>query len=396
MTKFKQAALIVASLLALTACGGDSGEEEQDGPRDITNLDYTVDQVLEDIVKEEGAVDYYATAQMKVNAKLTIKPGVVIAFEEPSGFDVSSGGVLNIEGTSSNRVVFEERSEGKGWLGVLITSDLSQSIANLTMEDAGKSTFTLAEKPAALSFGLDTNPTKGSFNGLNIVDSKGVGLFVGAGAEFSSSQVSVINSAQEPIIVEDYQHLGMLGADTKLEGNAKSYILVNEYEETGEDLEIALAGIPIHLVDDLLVSQDTTMTLKPGVELYFAPQTKLEVVGALKIEGSADKQVKLGAVNNESGGWAGVWIRSAESNSISNAIITQGGGELFDFVETAANIVIGDGVNANGKLSISDSVISASEGFGVHLQLLSSPSDFSATNVTYEGNALGEVNSPAE
>ena len=119
-------------------------------------------------------------------------------------------------------------------------------------------------------------------------------------------------------------------------------------------------------------------------------------MGALKIEGSAQAPVKLGAVNGESGGWAGVWIRSAESNTISNAVITQGGGELFDFVQTAANIVIGDGVNANGKLSISDSVLSDSEGFGVHLELLSSPSDFSATNVTYEGNALGEVNAPTE
>lgn len=395
MIKFKHTALIIASLFTLTACG-DSGEEEQDGPRDITNLDYTVDQVLEDIVKEEGAVDYYATDKMTINAQLTIKPGVVIAFEEPSGFDVSSGGALNVEGTSSNRVVFQERSAGKGWLGVLITSGLSQSIANLTIEDAGNSTFTLSEEPAALGFGLDTNPTKGSLNGLTILASKGVGLFVGGGSEFSSSQLNIKDSAQEHIIVEDYKQLGMLGADTKVEGGDKNHILVTAYRQTGADLEIALTGIPIHLVDDLLVSQDTTMTLKPGVELYFASQTKLEVVGTLKIEGSAQEQVKLGALNNEPGGWDGVWIRSAESNSISNAIITQGGGERFDFVDIAANIVVGDGVLANGKLSISDSVISASEGFGVHLEQLSSPSDFSAMNVTYEGNALGEVNTPTE
>lgn len=394
MIKFKEGALIIASMFAITACGGDSDDDSETGPRDITNLDYTVDQVLEDIVKEEGAVDYYATAEMKVNAKLTIKPGVVIAFEEPSGFKVESG-ELAIEGTASNEVVFKERDDGKGWVGVLITSNLTQSIANLTIEDAGKSMFTGAAKPAALGFGIDSDPTKGSINGLKILDTKGVGLFIGANSELSSSQITITNSAQEPIIVEDYKHLGMLGADTKVEG-ANNYILVTEYEETGEDLNIALAGIPIRLVDDLLVTQDTTMTLKPGVELYFAPQTKLEVVGALKIEGSAQAPVKLGAVNGESGGWAGVWIRSAESNTISNAVITQGGGELFDFVQTAANIVIGDGVNANGKLSISDSVLSDSEGFGVHLELLSSPSDFSATNVTYEGNALGEVNAPTE
>ena len=118
--------LLAAALLPLAACGTTSDGEE--GPVDITDYDYTTEQVLEDIVEEEGAVDYYATAEMAVDANLIIKPGVVIEFEETSGFSIN-GGSLQVEGTSEAGVVFRERTAGKGWLGVSIASPEAQSTA---------------------------------------------------------------------------------------------------------------------------------------------------------------------------------------------------------------------------------------------------------------------------
>ncbi len=396
-TSLKMNGLLISALLALGACGPTDGNNaSEDGPIDITDYDYTSDQVLEDIVEEEGAVDYYATAEMAVDAKLTIKPGVVIEFEEESGFNISNG-TLVVEGTEDAGVIFRERTAGSGWLGVSIVADATQSISNLTIEDAGVDKFLNNVAAAGLSFGRDTNPTRGSITNLTITDSKGVGFFAGGGTTFDASGITVQGSAEHAFELESFAQLGMLAADTTATGNGQDIALVTDINVQDESITIELPEVPAHIESSIVLAEDNTLTINAGSELYFATDEYLGIAGTIVIAGTAEAPVTLGAIDGMSGGWAGLWIYTREDNTISNAVIENGGGATLDFINAPANIVLGDGITQKGKVTISDTTISGSAGWGIYGQTIEADTEVVTENVTYEGNALGDITlEPAE
>lgn len=385
----KMTGLLALAMIALTACGG-GGSAADEGPYDITDYDYTTDQVLEDVFEEEGVVDYYATAEMIVDAKLTIKPGVVIEFEKESGFNINTG-TLVVEGTEDAGVVFREYTAGNGWRGVSISSNTSQSISNLTIEDAGVEAFLNNQTAAALSFGRDTDPTQGTITNLTIVDSKGVGFFAGAGTTFDASGVTVQGSAEHAFELESFYQLGMLAADTTATGNGSDIALVTDYNVQNQSITIELPNVPAHMTDTIVLAGDNTLAINAGSELYFATDTYLSIAGKLAIAGTSEAPVILGAIDGMSGGWAGLWIKSEEDNTITNAVIENGGGIELDFVTAPANIVLGDGITQNGKVTINDTTIRGSAGWGIYLQTIASDDDVVVENATFDGNVLGEL-----
>ena len=78
-------------------------------------------------------------------------------------------------------------------------------------------------------------------------------------------------------------------------------------------------------------------------------------------------------------------------------MIENGGGATLDFINAPANIVLGDGITQKGKVTISDTTISGSAGWGIYGQTIEADTEVVTENVTYEGNALGDITlEPAE
>ena len=381
---------LLTSVLMATACGPADNNTDADGPIDITDYDFTADQVLEDIVEEEGAVDYYATDEMAVDAMLTIKPGVVIEFEAPSGFNISSGRLI-VEGTEDAGVLFRERTAGAGWLGVSIVADAEQSISNLTIEDAGVEEFLNNARAAAMSFGRDTNPTKGTISGLTITDSRGVGFFAGASSTFDASGLTVQGSAEEAFVLQSFDQLGMLGADTTATGNGQDIAFVTDIEVVNSSVTIDLPDLPAHMDNSIILAADNTLTINAGSELYFQEEEYLSIAGSISMAGTAEAPALLGASNGMSGGWAGLWIYTKEANTLTHAVVENGGGATLDFVSEPANIVIGDGITQEGAVTITDSIIRGGAGWGIYAQTFAAEEDIQVENTTYENNTLGDI-----
>jgi hypothetical protein len=94
-----------------------------------------------------------------------------------------------------------------------------------------------------------------------------------------------------------------------------------------------VADKPYHIFDSLVVEQGATLTIDPGVELYFHDASRLVVHGTLRIEGTAEHQVNLtgnrtgyvaASIPYEimSGQWGGIeFTETSTANYISHASI---------------------------------------------------------------------------
>jgi hypothetical protein len=378
----------------LMACGG-AGDDADGVERDLANYDLTVPVTLADLEEDPDVADYYASAEVTADADLTIEAGVVIAFDEGASLRISSG-ALRVRGRDGARVVFREREAGKGWLGVAIYSPESQALSHLTIEDAGNAAFWNNGAAAALTFGLDTNTTSGSLEQLDIVDSKGAGLVAGGTTRMTETAgLTVTGSAGDALVLESFAQMGQLDARVELSGNGLDGARVTDINVLDSSVTVTASGVPFTIENTLSLAEDNTLRLEAGVSLAFATDEYLSAVGLLQIEGTPEAPVTLTAADGAAGGWAGLWIRSAEAHVIRHAVVRKGGGDTFDFVDVPANIVVGDGINARGKLTLEDSTVSDSEGWGVYTQLVDE-GDFVTADVTYSDNALGDVGAPSE
>lgn len=371
----------------------DETTEETSGPLDITEMDFSVDQVLEDRVSEPGAVDYYTTGPLEVDAKLTIKPGVVIEFGQDTHLRVQ-GGTLDAQGAAQAKVTLRP-SSGATWAGLGLISTNPHKLTHTTIQGAGSIALSGAPVKAAFVLGLDTNPAKATLDTVRVEDSAGYGLHIGAGSEFSSQALHIKNSALNAINLEDLPHITMLGDSTTFEGEDGDVIDVTAYIEEDSALSFAVTGLPLRFESGIKLSAEGSLTIKPGVELRFEPQTGLQTAGRLLIQGTAQAPVTLGAANQMNAGWNGVRLMSGDAHSIEHAIITQGGQEAFDFSPERANIVVGTEL-VTSTLTIKNSTISKSGGAGIFLYNLVSAQAFTQEGLTFEDNANGDIVEPAE
>ena len=332
-----------------------------------------------------------ASLDISEGGSLTIDAGVQLGFDEALGLSAASTGKITTNGTADRPVRLYSWTEGKSWTGVYLTGAGQSSFTHTTIERGGGGTYTTQNYAAGLSVGADSNPATGvTMDHVTISSSAAVGLaLAGFGSTFTATAVEIKDAAGEAVRVGDLEQLGTLGAEIKVTGGAKPYIQVDDYTTLSDDLTISTTGAPIHLTDDL--SFESTLTIASGVELRFAEGTGMYVSGTLKIGGTAEKKVVLGAISDTAGGWGGIQIKTNNDNTIAHAEIKQGGGTAFDFIGDKGTIVLGDGLETYGKLTMSDTTISSSAGWGIFLFSILD-ADLTLTNVTYSGNTSGDVN----
>lgn len=91
-----------------TNCSKEDNPEPSVGNHEAITLDchYFLDNpnaILKD--DPEAPVDYIITCEMKVTEKLTINPGVVIAFEQNAGSKFTEAASFKMEGTAAKPIL---------------------------------------------------------------------------------------------------------------------------------------------------------------------------------------------------------------------------------------------------------------------------------------------------
>ena len=234
----------------------------------VINADITADRTLTDL---GAGVDYVIKGTISVtnNAKLTINPGVTVAFDQDASLTIESGSSLAAVGTASNGILFTATSAVNGfWKGLHFESISSSNVMdNCTVEYGGQA----ADSDGAnIVLGDHYNSTKGSLRLTNSVLRKGgrAGVFASSNSTlpvFTNNKINgntgeamivSINSSDAPDPTNDYT------------GNGRNYVLIKGTSSSSDNsmvhnIEWKALNIPYSIQDVVVIQM--TLTVDAGV-----------------------------------------------------------------------------------------------------------------------------------
>lgn len=125
-----------------------------------------------------------------------------------------------------------------------------------------------------------------------------------------------------------------------------------------------LSESPVSITDSLIVEEEVTLTVEPGVVVEFNAETALIIQGALNADGTDTDSIKFtsAAATPEAGDWAGITFENntGVGSSFSYAVVEYGG-----FGSTGSNIYYRTGAYG---VPISQTTIQHSSGNGIDVR----------------------------
>ncbi|PTB93595.1 hypothetical protein C9994_12885 [Marivirga lumbricoides] len=336
----------------------------------VVDEDINSDTVWENIFNDPSRPDYRITADIDINAELTIEPGVLILVEEDLFMTVTSTGVLKAVGTTNENIVFTSANTAGGihWGGLLIESGNIQNELSFTqIAYAGNSNSAFinsAWRDAAIVISVNG---KLKLKNSTISNSKDDGMYVGGVLEQFESNTFEDNERYAMSI--PFNQVGKIDNDTDISNNGGlNYINIYGSTMTDDQTMGALKNNQAYRVTGTIQLQ-SKLDIGSGVSMHFDENVFLRVTGEGNIiaEGTASDKIVMTS-SNISGGlyWGGLDINTGYStNKLEHVEVSYAGSEDMFFDNSAwrrANI----GIQDNGKLTITNSIISNGKSGGVY------------------------------
>lgn len=239
----------------------------------------------------------------------------------------------------------------------------------------------------------ENGPFRLNVNGVPGKEFKGVEL-AGRDSLWVFAAVTIDPTQEDlPFIVSDELQVTMNGKQFSIPFIAfgqNAYYIVDSVLKT----QTWLADKPYVIMQNALVDEGETLTIPAGARIYLHQDSRLFVVGTLKVNGTAtdsvvfqgdrlDPLVWIGAYIDMPGQWGGLYFfKQSYNNEIRYAVFKNGGAAtpspFGEGMVSAATIQVDQDTVRNGtpKLRIENSVIRSSQGNGI----LAYNSSIAATN----------------
>jgi hypothetical protein len=353
-------------------------------------------------IAPEGETDYVISGDINLLAHLTIKEGVIIAFNENSSLRVLKDGILSASGTNENKIVFTGKEEIPGfWKGIFFnnTNSIDNQLDHVIVEYGGGAAFSTRHVPANIAIGgvYSNDNSNVSITNSIIRNSGENGLDILANSiirEFSNNEFS--NNNATPVLL-DADQVGSLDAQSTYSGsNSKDRIEIKggavKNNQTWPQFE---DKTPLFVASTISVEAD--LTISKGTELIFAENQEFRVrggnyKGTLTAEGTEEDKIIFTGLQKTEGFWKGIFFNNSQSfsNKLDYVVVEYGGRSTFANRHKAANLVIG-GLYSNdvSRVSISNSTFSYSAGYGVHMGANASLNAFE--NNTFKNNVAAGI-----
>lgn len=318
--KFKTLLLLLLVGVAFASC---SKEDMPDEPDPQSNLPITLDcgyfmdnpnAVLQD--DPDAAVDYIITCVMKVNEKLTIGPGVVIAFEQNAGMTFTQESSFKMEGTAAKPILLTGTEQTKGfWRGLYTESPNTDNIMSyVTVDYAGGKEIGHGIQAALTIFRGGSHLTLDHCSFLN---SKNTGMNVSV--NFGEDEQSVfftncIFTNNDIPVVTRASNLRMFNATNSFSGNVRDYVYLEKGSLFG-DATWAKLDVPY-----LMESSNTNgfqavrslLTIEPGTEIIMTARSRISIgsESSLVMLGTANEPIIIRGEQDVAGFWDNIFIAS--------------------------------------------------------------------------------------
>lgn len=322
---------------------------------------------LRNIFDDPELPDYLVTANIGVNADLTVKPGVRILIETDHSLTVNAEGALIAKGKADSLIVFTADDTDNGWKGLIFFSPNVLNELDYVEVSYGGSSDIGSGLPQA-GIGVE-NGDKIKITNSVISDSKGYGMYVENGGIIEAFANNTFrNNADNPLALPVNQTGKLDDASTFSDGNGDNSIEIFGSTIDADDVQTfpAIAdGTPYYVTGDLFVSSGVEVLA--GTMFEFDPGVKVDVrdEGYLTAIGTETDSIIFTARNTENG-WEGIVFFTPDvRNELTYTRVSYGGSAGFGSGVLAANV----GVENLDKVTITNSVISDSKGaYGLYVE----------------------------
>ena len=332
----------------------------------------------------------YQVDGMEIRSDLEILAGVEIKVTSDSEIDVDAqGGTLMISGTPDNPVLITGVDPTPGsWRGIeySFSNSANNTISNATIEYGGSGI-----DGANLDI-LSTTTSPGRIGLENVIlrNSPNFGFSIDNGATITgfNGVVSTANGSPGRVSVNQ---VGGLSSNSFLTGNMVDQLVVD-----GSVLSTAQSwstlDVPYFLEDG--IDARAGLQLSPGMTLIFAGGEELDVddEGFLSAIGTLTAPITFTGAEAVAGVWDGIRFGfSFNSMNVLDHVIVQNGG--LGNADSNGNIEMNCTTNSPASLSLSNAQILDSSSWGIFLANNGCNLTL-GENVTFAGNATGEINIP--
>jgi len=323
---------------------------------------------------------------LAVNAPFEIPAGAELRFSSNDGIDVGSDGSLRAVGSADAPILLTGTDATAGfWNGVQFrfSNSANNRLEHVTIEYAGTASNTGGALVSIAQSNLETR--------LALVD---VTLRFSQGPGFRFQNFTRPDAFERVVSTSNafpgqvgITAIGSLGEGLAFIGNESDRVSLLNSTITSP-VTIPAIGVA-YAFDDINVND--ALTIEPGVTLIADAGGSLDVSsqGSLSAVGTASAPITIVGSSAQPGHWSGIDFRFSNSarNRFEHVEIRHGGGTSV----SSGNITMQCQNNLPGQLSISNSTVADSAGWGIFRSPTFCTTTLGAA-VVFAGNAQGGIN----
>jgi hypothetical protein len=344
----------------------------------VLEAEISADRVLTNIVSDPNLPDYLANSDVRVSAKLTIQPGVVIAFAADKGMYINNPqGVLIAKGTAGQKITFTGTQKTKGfWKGLMILSSSTlNEIDYMEIAYAGSSPLTgVSVKSNLVLYGNSSTPSNTKVTNSSFTNGGGYGFYAQNGAILAAfaNNAASNNTGTAAFVYAD--QLGKLDAASKFNsGNGYNGVQTEGETET-ESAEATWPsftdGSKYLVTNDLSI--ESGVKIAPGATFEFATDEAMYVSGGggyLIAKGTAGQKITFTGKDKTKGFWKGIMVTSPSTlNEIDYIEVAYAGSSSLIGVSVKANLVLYGNSSNPSRVKLTNSTFTNGAGYGLYAQ----------------------------
>lgn len=345
---------------------------------------------------------YFVPENIRISGQLSIAAGAVFEMDEDVFWSVD--GSIDVNGTSADHVVFTTSNLAAqiNWGGMFIESASalnSFDYAEILFAGGANAGFGPINTPIKAALGVDYVQHKVSLTNSIISGSEGYGLYVDdGGGELEGFANNTFSNNLTAIGLPANEVDALDGATVFADDNATDVeILSTTYSETKSSAWPALNNAEYFVSGRLGIAG--TLTIEAGAIFEMAEDVFWVIDGSLDVNGTASDHVVFTTANEAAQiAWGGIFVQSSSAlNSIDFAEIRYGGGAEAGFgpINRRRKAAVGvDNVNGAFRLTLTNSIVSDSEGYGVYSIGITNNIESAEAGNTFTNNPLGNVFNP--
>ena len=314
-----------------------------------------------------GSAAYRVTGTVDINGELSIAPGAIFVFDENVLMRVY--GSIQANGTSTDHITFTTSNLNGNlfWRGIYINSASTLNKFNyVDLSYAGNSTMDFAGSDFAAGIGVESSGNV-SVTNSSITNNKDYGLYVdNDGGKIGTFSNNHFEGNLKGVGVPANE-VAAIDNNTTFTNNSFAAVEIFGTNLASTE-EVTWNALSNNAAYRLTGNMDVNgvLTVAPGTIIEADQDVQIRVNGALIADGTANEPITF-TTSNLAGGilWKGLFFLSADArNLIDNATVSYAGNTPFNFSgeDFSANV----GINTDAVLTITNSVITNSGGYGIY------------------------------